>query len=45
VAYYAVAPAKRFEYAVYYVVLAAFLAVMSFELYQMLEAMVTHKAV
>jgi Zn-dependent protease len=43
VAYYAVAPAKRLEYAVYYVALAAFLAVMSFEVHEMLEAMVTHK--
>jgi Zn-dependent protease len=38
-AYYSVAPAKRFEYAVYYVVLAAFLAVMSFDVHEMLEAM------
>ena len=36
-AYYSVAPAKRFEYALYYVALAAFLAVMSFELHEMLR--------
>jgi Zn-dependent protease len=44
VAYYSVAPAKRFEYAVYYVALAAFLAVMSFDVHEMLEQMRTHKA-
>jgi Zn-dependent protease len=38
-AYYSVAPAKRFEYALYYVALAAFLAVMSFEVHEMLEQM------
>jgi Zn-dependent protease len=38
-AYYSVAPAKRFEYALYYVALAAFLAVMSFEVHEMLEHM------
>jgi len=38
-AYYSVAPAKRFEYAVYYIVLAAFLAVMSFDVHEMLERM------
>jgi Zn-dependent protease len=36
-AYYAVAPEKRVEYAAYYLVLAAFLAVMSFEVHEMLE--------
>jgi len=36
-AYYSVAPAKRFEYALYYVALAAFLAVMSYELHEMLR--------
>lgn len=36
-AYYSVAPAKRFEYALYYVALAAFLAVMSFDVHEMLE--------
>ena len=36
-AYYSVAPAKRFEYAVYYIVLAAFLAIMSFDVHEMLE--------
>jgi len=35
-AYYSVAPAKRLEYALYYVALAAFLAVMSFEVHEML---------
>jgi len=39
VAYYSVAPAKRFEYAVYYIVLAAFLAIMSFDVHEMLERM------
>ena len=38
-AYYSVAPAKRFEYAVYYIVLAAFLAIMSFDVHEMLERM------
>ena len=37
-AYYSVAPAKRLEYALYYVALAAFLAVMSFELHEMLRS-------
>lgn len=36
VAYYSVAPAKRLEYAVYYVALAAFLAIMCFELHETL---------
>ena len=36
-AYYSVEPAKRFEYAVYYIALAAFLAVMSFDVHEMLE--------
>jgi Zn-dependent protease len=36
-AYYAVAPAKRLEYAFYYIALAGFLAVMSFEVHEMLE--------
>jgi Zn-dependent protease len=44
VAYYAVAPAKRFEYALYYVALAAFLAVMSYEVHEMLERIHPHKA-
>ena len=39
VAYYSVAPAKRLEYAAYYLVLAAFLAVMCFDVHEMLEAM------
>ena len=34
--YYDVAPAKRFEYGLYYVALAAFLGVMSYELHEML---------
>jgi len=38
-AYYTVAPAKRLEYALYYVALAAFLAVMRFEVHEMLEHM------
>lgn len=38
-AYYAVEASKRFEYAIYYLGLAAFLAVMSFEVHQALEAM------
>lgn len=42
-AYYAVAPAKRFEYALYYVVLAAFLAVMSFDVHELLEQMHARK--
>ena len=37
VAYYSVEPAKRFEYSVYYIALAAFLAVMSFDAHEMLE--------
>lgn len=37
-AYYAVAPAKRFEYALYYVGLAAFLGVMSYEVHEMLKS-------
>ena len=37
-AYYSVAPAKRFEYALYYVTLAAFLAVMSYEVHEMLKS-------
>ena len=36
-AYYTVTPAKRFEYALYYVALAAFLAVMSYDVHEMLE--------
>lgn len=42
-AYYSVAPAKRFEYALYYVVLAAFLAVMSFDVHELLEQMHARK--
>jgi Zn-dependent protease len=38
-AYYSVAPAKRFEYALYYLALAAFLAVMSYDVHEMLQAM------
>jgi Zn-dependent protease len=38
-AYYSVAPAQRLEYALYYVALAAFLAVMCFEVHEMLEHM------
>lgn len=38
-AYYTVAPAKRLEYAAYYLVLAAFLAVMCFDVHEMLEAL------
>ena len=37
-AYYGVAPAKRFEYGLYYVALAAFLGVMSYELHERLAA-------
>lgn len=37
-AYYSVAPAKRLEYAAYYLGLAAFLAVMSYEMYEVLQA-------
>jgi Zn-dependent protease len=44
VAYYSVVPAKRFEYGLYYVALAAFLAVMSFEVHEMLEQLRMHKA-
>ena len=36
-AYYSVPPAKRFEYALYYVALGAFLAVMSYEVHEMLR--------
>jgi Zn-dependent protease len=36
-AYYAVAPAKRLEYAAYYLGLCAFLALMSYDLHEMLE--------
>src|SRR5262249_48709445 len=35
-AYYAVASAKRFEYTLYYVALAGFLAVMSYDVHEML---------
>jgi Zn-dependent protease len=35
-AYYGVAPAKRFEYGLYYVALAAFLGVMSYDVHEML---------
>ena len=42
-AYYTVAPAKRFEYALYYVALAAFLAVMSFEVHETLEHLQVRK--
>src|SRR6266850_1150402 len=37
-AYYSVAPAKRFEYALYYVALAAFLGVMSYDVHEMLAS-------
>ena len=36
-AYYSVAPSKRFEYALYYVALAGFLAVMSYDVHEMLR--------
>jgi Zn-dependent protease len=36
-AYYSVAPAKRLEYATYYIALAAFLALISYETHEMLE--------
>jgi Zn-dependent protease len=36
-AYYSVAPAKRLEYATYYLALAAFLALISYETHEMLE--------
>jgi Zn-dependent protease len=36
-AYYSVAPAKRLEYATYYIVLAAFLALISYETHGILE--------
>jgi Zn-dependent protease len=42
-AYYSVTPAKRFEYALYYVTLAAFLAVMSYEVHETLEHMQVRK--
>jgi hypothetical protein len=42
-AYYTVTPAKRFEYALYYVVLAAFLAVMSYEVHETLEHLQVRK--
>jgi Zn-dependent protease len=42
-AYYTVAPAKRFEYALYYVTLAAFLAVMSYEVHETLEHLQVRK--
>ena len=38
-AYYTVEPAKRFEYALYYLALAGFLAVMSYDVHEMLEQM------
>jgi Zn-dependent protease len=36
-AYYSVAPGKRLEYAAYYLGLAAFLAVMSYEMHEVLQ--------
>jgi Zn-dependent protease len=42
-AYYSVTAAKRFEYALYYLGLAAFLAVMSYEVHEMLEHMRVRK--
>jgi Zn-dependent protease len=41
-AYYAVAPAQRLEYASYYILLAAFLAMISFESHETLEHLHTH---
>lgn len=38
-AYYAVAPAKRWEYAFYYLALAVFLALISYDVHEMLEHM------
>ena len=42
-AYYSVAPAKRLEYAAYYLALAAFLALISYETHEMLEQMHARK--
>ena len=44
VAYYSVPAAKHFEYALYYLALAGFLAVMSFDVHEMLESMHLRKA-
>lgn len=38
-AYYSVSASKRFEYALYYVALAGFLAVMSYDVHEMLQQM------
>jgi len=38
-AYYSVTPAKRLEYAVYYLALAGFLALISYDVHEMLEQM------
>jgi len=45
VAYYSVEPAKRLEYALYYIALATFLAVMTYDLHEMLEHMQVRKDV
>jgi len=45
VAYYSVEPAKRLEYAIYYLALATFLAVMSYDVHEMLEHMQVRKDV
>jgi len=44
-AYYSVEPAKRLEYALYYLALAIFLAVMSYDVHEMLEHMQLRKDV
>jgi Zn-dependent protease len=44
-AYYSVAPAKRLEYATYYLALAAFLALISYETHEMLEHLHARKGV
>ena len=44
-AYYSVAPAKRLEYATYYLALAAFLALISYETHELLEHLHARKGV
>jgi Zn-dependent protease len=44
-AYYSVAPAKRLEYATYYIALAAFLALISYETHELLEHLHARKGV
>lgn len=44
-AYYSVAPAKRLEYATYYIALAAFLALISYETHELLEHMHARRGV